>query len=52
MNVRPGGAQPRMRDTYYNGRLQKMVFSAGASKGMKQVLKERNVNVSKGKQRT
>ena len=51
MNVKPGGAQPRMRDTYYNGRLQKMVFSDSdrTPKGMKKVLEERGVNVSKMK---
>ena len=27
MNVRPGGAQSRMRDTYYNGKLQKMAIT-------------------------
>ena len=49
MNVRPGGAQPRMRDTYYNGKLLRMVFSDGTPKGMKKVLEERGVNVSKMK---
>ena len=47
MNVHPGGAQPRMRDTYYNGRLQRMVLADGTPKGMKQVLIERGVDVSK-----
>ena len=49
MNVRPGGAQPRMRDTYFNGRLQRTVKDRGVPKGMKQVLEERGVNVSKTK---
>ena len=47
MNVKLGGAQPRMRDTYFNGRLQRMVFSDGTPKGMKRVLEERNVSVTK-----
>ena len=33
-----------MRDTYYSGRLQRMVFSDGTPKGMKRVLEERNVS--------
>ena len=44
MNVRPGGAQPRMQDTYYNSRLPRMVLPDGNPKGMKQVLEE---NVTK-----
>ena len=38
-----------MSDTYYNGKQQKMVFPDGTSKGMKQVLEERELNVSKMK---
>ena len=38
-----------MRDTYYNGKLLRMVFSDGTPKGMKKVLEERGVNVSKMK---
>ena len=49
MNVQLGGAQPRMRDTYYNGRLQRMVLADGTPKGMKRVLEERGVNVTKMK---
>ena len=49
MNVQPGGAQPRMRDTYYNGRLQRMVLADGTPKEMKRVLEERGVNVTKMK---
>ena len=36
MNVRPGGVQPRMCDTMWAGRMQKMVFEDGTPKGMKQ----------------
>ncbi|XP_062520189.1 uncharacterized protein LOC134195206 [Corticium candelabrum] len=45
MNVGPGGAQPKMRDTLYNGRLQKLVDDAGEPKGLRQVLVERGVDV-------
>ena len=44
MNVKPGGKQPVMHDTVYNGKLQKMVLSDGTPKGMKIVLEERGVN--------
>ena len=49
MNVRPGGAQPKMRDTTWRGRVQKMVLRDGTPKGMKQVLIERGINVTKMK---
>ena len=41
MNVKPGGKQPKMRDTIWNG------FNICVPKGMKQVLEERGVNTSK-----
>ena len=44
MNVNPGGAQPRMRDTFWNGRPKKMVLRDGRPKGMKLVLQERGIN--------
>ena len=46
MNVRPGGAQPAMRDTIWAGRVQKMVDSNGVPKGMRQVLEERGINTA------
>lgn len=49
MNVKPGGAQPKMRDTTWGGRVQKMVLRDGTPKGMKQILIERGVNVTKMK---
>ena len=49
MNVRPGGAQPKMHNTIWGGREQKMVFDDGTPKGMKQVLFERGVNTTKMK---
>jgi transposase len=45
MNLNPGGKQPRMQDTYWNGKLQKMVLPNGSPKGLKLVLQERGVNV-------
>jgi len=42
MNIKPGGAQPKMRDTEYNGIPQ--TLSDGTPKGMKLVLEERKVD--------
>ena len=47
MNVRPGGVQPRMRDTMWAGKVQKMIFDDGTPKGMKRVLEERGINTSR-----
>ena len=43
MNMKPGGNQPKMRNTTYgpNNTLQTMTFEDGTPKGMKQVLGER-----------
>ena len=41
MNAHPGGKQPLMRDTVWQGRVQRMVFSIGVAKGLIQILKER-----------
>ena len=49
MNVKPGGSQPKMRDTYWSGNLQRMVYRDGTPKGMKAILIERGVNVTKMK---
>jgi hypothetical protein len=43
MNAHPGGKQHLMRDTVWQGRVQKMVFSIGVAKGLIQILKERGV---------
>jgi hypothetical protein len=51
MNVNPGGKQPKMRDTMFNGQVQSMVFPddhpdpslRGNAKGMRVVLKERQL---------
>ena len=40
-NVNPGGKQRKMRDTVWNGRVQKMNFELGVPKGMRRVLQER-----------
>ena len=44
MNVHPGGMQPPMRDTQWDGKVQRLVFDDGTPKGMKEILKERGVN--------
>lgn len=49
MNVRPGGVQPVLRDTIWNGRLQRMVFSNGTPKGMRQVLTEWEIDTTEMK---
>ena len=46
MNVKPGGAQPPLRDTVWNGRVQKLVDQRGVPKGMKQVLEDRGVSTA------
>ena len=47
MNVNPGGVQPLMRDTVWEGRVQRMVFSIGnVAKDMKKVLEERGINTT------
>ncbi len=43
MNVKPGGKQPVMRTTIFNGETQEMVLPDGTPKGMKIVLEERGV---------
>ena len=34
MNVKPGGKQRVMRDGFWNGKVQKMIFSLGVPKGL------------------
>ena len=47
MNVNPGGVQPLMRDTVWEGRVQRMVFNIGnVAQGLKMVLKERGINTT------
>ena len=45
MNVNPGGSQPKLRDTMWNGCVQHMVQN-GVAKGMRKVLEEQGVNVT------
>ena len=49
MNVKPGGAQPVMRDTTWQGKIQKMVLPDGQPKGMKMILEERGIDTAKMK---
>ena len=49
MNLKPGGKQPKMHDTIWNGKVQKMVFADGTPKGLKQILIERGINITKMK---
>ena len=51
MNVGPGGKQPKMRDTVWDGVLQKLVDDSGVPKGMKKILEERGVNTKNMKQK-
>ena len=44
INVRDGGKQPYMKDTVWNGSVQRMVTESGLQKGMKTVLEERGVS--------
>ncbi len=46
MNVHPGGKQAILRDTQWNGQVQKMVLPDGQPKGLKVVLEERGVNTN------
>ena len=47
MNVNPGGKQRKMRDTVWGGGMvQSMNDHRGVPKGMRQVLRERHVDVS------
>lgn len=46
INAKPGGKQPRMRDTVWQGNLQRMVYIIGIPKGLEQVLAERGVNTN------
>lgn len=44
MNVSPGRKQPKLRDTEWEGCVQRMVDHHGISKGMKIILEERGVD--------
>lgn len=44
MNVGPGGKQPVMRNTVWNGEVQKLVNENGQPKGMRKILEERGID--------
>ena len=44
MNVNPGGMQPAMHSTAWNGHVQTMVYPDSIPKGVKAVLEERGVH--------
>ena len=46
LNVGPGGKQPKMRNTIWGGRIQRLVDNDGIPKGMKLVPEERGVDTS------
>jgi hypothetical protein len=46
MNVNPGGKQKKMKDTVWQGKVQKMNFELGVPKGMRLILQERGVDVT------
>ena len=45
ISMEPGGRQLKMHDTYWKGKLQRMVFRDGTPKGLKNILIERGINV-------
>ena len=45
MNVRPGGKQPIMRSTEFNGIQQIMILPDGCPIGLKMVLQERGIDI-------
>ena len=49
MNVNVGGAQPRMCDTMWDDRAQRMVLSDGRPKGLRLILQERGIDTDRMK---
>ena len=47
LNRKPGGAQPKMRDTVWGGKPQRLVFDDGTPKGAEQILIERGFQNTK-----
>ena len=47
MNVGPGGKQPKMHATMWDGAVQHMIDESGTPKGMKKILEERGVDTSR-----
>ena len=52
MNKGPGGKQPKMRDTKWNGQTQSMTLPDGRPKGAALVLQERGYDTTRMKMRT
>ena len=46
INVKPGGQQPKMRDTVWEGNVQKMNSALGVPKRMRLVLQERGIDTT------
>ena len=46
MNVNPGGNQPKLRNTTWEGKEQEMTFPDGQPKGMRLVLLEKGINTT------
>lgn len=46
LNKKQGGSQPRMRDTVWAGKPQKLVHDDGTPKGVEMILRERGINAS------
>ena len=46
VHVHPGGKQPVMRDTIWNGTVQRMGLEDGRPKGMKIVLEEQGIDTT------
>ena len=49
MNVNVGGAQPRMCNTMWDDRAQRMVLSDGRPKGLRLILQERGIDTDRMK---
>ena len=45
MNLKPGGKQAIIHDTYWKGKLQCMVFSNGTPKALKNDVIERGIKI-------
>ena len=46
-HVNPGSKQRLMRDTVWQGRVQKMTYSVGVPKGMRVILQVRGIDTQK-----
>ena len=46
LNKKPGGNQPAMRDTVWEGKIQKSVYPDETPKGAANILEEKGINVN------